>query len=467
MALSPLRGAIRAARGIFASDENEKGALAGIPSFTDAMSNAGIAPDLAQMPARAKMPAEPPNWLDYIGLAGATLQEMGGVTGAVGDFTGRRKSMQQEGEMNQLLSELNLSDEELGLVSAGMGANVLADRVSGNREQKLYERGRADTVADRTASQNFSRGERMDQNAFEAALRREGYSREDAALAAEREYQARRDQRGDWESDRDYRLRSEEVAQAGRNGSQLGDAQLATIYGKANEYIAGLEEEQKNLDRIANEANAFLQLAYNPTDGGAKYTSDMGPLGGLSRMFDTRSGQLEQITAGIAPLMRQAGSGSSSDRDVEGFQKSVVNINKSEDANRRFAEGATLVQQRHKDYTNFLTQNVDINDPQSLQAAKAMWNAYTNANPLYDANGNPMSPTRNREGAVVSRIKSFDDWYDEQMNMAQQGANQPPAPAAALAPPSRGGSLLPGLQAPQQQGPEVFYRIENGRLVRN
>lgn len=438
MALSPLRGAIRAARGIFASDENEKGALAGIPSFTDAMSNAGMAPDLAQMPARAKMPAEPPNWLDYIGLAGATLQEMGGITGAVNDFTGRRKSMQQEGEMNQLLSELNLSDEELGLVSAGMGANVLADRVSDKRENRLYDRGRADTVADRQADRAFQTSEREASQSFEERLREQGWSRDDARWIAEQDYKKGRDQRQDYVDDRTLGLEAQKIALQGQQSGQMDPAQLASIYNKGSDYIAGREQGLNNLGTIANEAKAFYNLAY--PQGGAAYTGDMGLLGWMSRGTDPRTKELEGISGRIAALMRQPGSGGNSDKDMELFMLGSMSPYKGEQENKRFMETAGLLQEREKAYTDFLNENLDISNPQSLQAAKAAWNEYVNENPLFDEKGGPLVPALNKQGVMAPRVKSFDEWYE------QKYMTQP---------------------SPQQQGPEVFYRIENGRLVRN
>jgi hypothetical protein len=144
----------KASNGIFATDPaEEKGAFGGMASAIRSEAP-GMTANLTKTPPMAEKPKEGPGLWDYLGLAGATLSEIGsdGRKGSINDFMDRRTAATQQSEMNSLLEGLDLTPEELGMVKAGQGQAVLAQRIEDQGEDKRYSRGRADTIADRAAA---------------------------------------------------------------------------------------------------------------------------------------------------------------------------------------------------------------------------------------------------------------------------------------------------------------------------
>lgn len=143
----------KADKGIFAPDPaEEKGAFGGMAGII-AKQAPGMTANLTKAPAPAPE-KKGPGLFDYLGLAGATLSEIGsdGRKGSINDFMDRRMAANQQSEMNSLLEGLDLSPEELGMVKAGMGRDVLAARAGDASEGRRYDRERADKVSDLAAT---------------------------------------------------------------------------------------------------------------------------------------------------------------------------------------------------------------------------------------------------------------------------------------------------------------------------
>jgi hypothetical protein len=237
----------KAENGIFAT-EDAPGALGGMAGMI-AKQAPGMSANLTKAPPMAEKPKQGPGLLDYLGLAGATMQEMGGITGAVNDFTGRRKSAAQEGEMMSLLEGLDLTPEQLGMAKGGMVREVLADRNAGNREERIYRRGRADTVADR------------------------------AALPKEPPWAgATQDESGNWIYDPDYLSGQKEMGAQSASGSNPGGRVQSTFVDDAgNLQIIMGDGNIRDTGRRARDSFMNVDIGGVPNVG-SRYTGGFTPL---------------------------------------------------------------------------------------------------------------------------------------------------------------------------------------------
>lgn len=199
---------------------------------------------------------------------------------------------------------------------------------------------------------------------------------------------------------------------AASGGAVFEGPQLATIYNKSMDALDDARKDQGRLDTIASTAQQFVDTAKQKGfwQQGEGFWNDM------FQAFSMDTTTLKSLTDRIAPLMREAGSGASSDRDVEMFKSAVVSINNTPEANERFAKGAAALARRNNEYVRFLTQAITPNDPQSRQKADQLWNIYKNDQPLFDP-----------ESGAVQQVMPFDQWLAE--NMAETSAPAPP-PAA-------------------------------------
>lgn len=408
----------QAQSGIFAPDpmNDQPGALSGIGNMATK--------DAAKTPVKVSMAKEGPNWLDYLGLAGATLQEMGGITGAVNDFTGRRRAMGQENDMNSLLEGLDLSPEELGLVKAGMGREVLAQRVGDKREDRLYQRGRADTIADRTVMRGYDvedrdLGFKQDNERLDRTL---GQDREQFDITMG-ENRRQFDETMDFNRDKlkaDQDLEAAKLIAAANQGAQLDGPQLTTIYNNSLKYIDEQAAILSQFGTIADTSKAFIDKAYdNPADGKA-YTTGVGGGESWSQFWDTRSPELEALTSKITPLMRPEGSGSMSDGDRMMFREAVVNIRNREEGNRYAAQAAEAIRTRQSDYVAFLREAIDLNDPTSRQQAQAIWDQYARDVPVFDQ----------KTGKPNTQVMPFEQWLEAAMGGDGAGQSQVSDPLA-------------------------------------
>ena len=199
------------------------------------------------------------------------------------------------------------------------------------------------------------------------------------------------------------------VAAATSGGAVFEGPQLATIYNKSMDALSDAETAQSDLSTIAATAQQFLDVV-----GDDNWIQGDNVISDLMQAGSFKTTELKALTDRIAPLMRKPGSGSSSDRDVEMFKRSVVNVNNTPEANKRFAQGAVAMAKRNQEYIDFLNQAIVPSDPQSRQKANQLWGLYKNDQPLFDQKTGAVLPSR-----------PFGDWLAE--NMGQQAA--PAAPS--------------------------------------
>lgn len=191
---------------------------------------------------------------------------------------------------------------------------------------------------------------------------------------------------------------------ASTGGAVFEGPQLATIYNKSMDALADAEAAQSDLSTVAATAQQFLDVV-----GDDNWIQGDNIISDLMQAGSFKTTELKALTDRIAPLMRKPGSGSSSDTDVKMFKNSVVNVNNTPEANKRFAQGAVAMSKRNQEYIDFLNQAITPSDPQSRQKANQLWGLYKNEVPLFDS----------KTGEVLA-AKPFTQWLSE--NMAQQAA---------------------------------------------
>jgi len=142
-------------------------------------------------------------------------------------------------------------------------------------------------------------------------------------------------------------------------------------------------------------------------------------------MVDPEFNRMRSIQEQLTPAQREAGSGAMSDRDVEMYRRSTLNVGAPGPANQRTARVLDAVAANQADYSAFLDEYARANGG-SLAGASEMWLEYSNANPLFNDDGTPRTartPWRSYFGA------------ERQQPARQQPAR--PAPAQRQAPASQ------------------------------
>jgi hypothetical protein len=434
----------KASNGIFAMDEQETpGALGGMASMIQREAP-GMTANLTKAPAPAPE-KKGPGLLDYLGLAGATMQEMGGITGAVNDFTGRRQSAAQESEMNSLLEGLDLTPEELGMVKAGQGLQVLADRNAGNREEKIYKRGRADTVADQTRMRGYQVDDREDDQTFQRYMQDDDQTFRGGQFdrTMEQDAQQHKDTLGLGYAN----LKSDEriAGQRSEQKSNWTPAGLLSAYTRNNTFVDGLEATLGDMEQVAAESEAFQKTA-----------KDFGSIGpgidkAVGRFFSGLTGgdanTLERNTKSISALMKKPGGGAWTDADQKVAESYAVNAANTPEANNYAAAIASNRARRMRTYVDFLRENIDDQDPTSLQRAKQIWSEYARENPMFRPDG-----TVNDTAAQPS----IDDWMQGKMQMEQQGVQTGSGPVKVTSE-ADVANLPPGTQFITPEG-EVYTK---------
>lgn len=403
----------KAENGIFAMDEQDTpGALGGMAGII-AKQAPGMSANLTKAPAPAPE-KKGPGLLDYLGLAGATLQEMGGITGAVNNFTGARKSAAQEGEMNSLLEGLDLSPEEMGMVKAGQGLQVLSDRNAMNREDKIYKRGRADTVADQTRMRGYDVEDRDMGFAYQDRAREDGQEFDMSQFIASLEQGDRqhRDTMGLGYANlqSDERIAGAQLAQKGEQRTNWTPAGLLSAYTRNNAFVDEIEKTLGDMEQVAAESEQFQSIANK---------SDMigpGPIESTKRFFSGLFGgdanTLDRNTKSISALMKKPGGGAWTDADQRVAESYAVNAGNTPEANNYAAAIASNRARRMRGYVDFLRENIDENDPTSLQRAKQIWAEYANDNPMFRPDGTVND---------TAQQPTIDAWMQGKMQLEQQG----------------------------------------------
>ena len=403
----------KADKGIFAPDPaEEKGAFGGMADIV-AKQAPGMTANLTKAPPMVEQPQQGPGLFDYLGLAGATLSEIGsdGRKGSINDFMDRRTAANQQSEMNSLLEGLDLSPEELGMVKAGMGRDVLAARIDDAREGRRYGRTRADTVADMTTMRGYDVEDR------DLGFDYQDRAREDTQTHDESQFNRTLSQEQSQHSDtmalgRD-RLRSEENIANGKRSNGWTPAGLLSAYTRNNTFVDNLETGLGDMSQVAAESAAFQENAGKSNLVGPGLDKQIGRFfNGLFGGENSEVKTMERNTKSISALLKKPGGGAWTDADQRVAESYAVNIENSPEANNYAAAIASNRERRQRDYVDFLRSRIDEQDPTSLQQAKQIWSEYAKANPMFQPDG-----TVNDTAAQPD----IDTWMQTQMQMEQQG----------------------------------------------
>lgn len=315
---------------------------------------------------------------------------------------------------------------------AEMGGPMALLQYQEQQDAKNYDRGR-DARTDFVTDRSFDRGVFVDDRNFDYRGKRDsvsddqwrmGYEQQGEQFAANQTQDAlqfgesmdlNRDQLAEQRRQFNERLAAEKAeaeakaAAAANGGAVFEGPQLATIYNKSMDALADAEAAQSDLSTIAATAQQFLDVV-----GDDNWIQGDNIISDLMQAGSFKTTELKALTDRIAPLMRRPGSGASSDTDVKMFKNSVVNVNNTPEANKRFAQGAVAMAKRNQEYIDFLNQAITPSDPQSRQKANQLWGLYKNDEPLFDEKTGAVLPSR-----------PFSEWLQE--NMGEAAPAPPPA----------------------------------------
>jgi hypothetical protein len=197
---------------------------------------------------------------------------------------------------------------------------------------------------------------------------------------------------------------------------------------------------------LRSEATRWMEL--NATRGTGGY-GELTP--GLNApLFDDAGRQeMRSITARVTPMMRQAGSGTMSDKDVELFQKGTLSIANRGSVNQVIAYAMIEAAKNAEGYVEFLEEFAQNNNGSTL-GASAVWNSYLNEYPIFSEGG-----------AGVNRNRPH--WRD-----VLGGGQQQPAPAPRAAPGGGGGPVRVNTQEEYDRLPRgtPYIDSEGNRAVK-
>lgn len=180
---------------------------------------------------------------------------------------------------------------------------------------------------DREDTQQFTHGENVDQRGWQGGQNQ--LDRQAAAANVQATIQGRKE--------------TEQEKRASKLQNWLQTPQGSRAYQTAT-------TEMQKFDGIVNQVDAFMELNEKADTGGMLMNMPTGAGEWFARNLSTNTQQMNQITEAIAPLLRQAGSGAMSDKDLAGFKQSVPNIHVDVKANRGAAQRLKLGVARMNDF---------------------------------------------------------------------------------------------------------------------
>jgi hypothetical protein len=400
-------------KGIFAPDPAEqKGAFGGMASAIRSEAP-GMTANLTKAPPMVEKQQQGPGLLDYLGLAGATLSEIGsdGRKGSINAFMDRRTAARQESEMNSLLEGLDLSPEELGMVKAGMGRDVLSARIDDAREGKRYGRGRADTVADMTTMRGYQTEDREDDQTFTQLMQEDDQTFQGGQFDRTLAQQAT-EHTDTMALGRD-RLASEEAIANGKRSNGWTPAGLLSAYTRNNNFVDDLEKGIPDMTQVAAESAAFQDVAGKSNLVGPGLDKQIGRFfNGLFGGENSEVNTMQRNTRSISSLLKKPNSGAWTDADQRVAESYAVNVDNTPEANAYAASIARNREARQTAYVDFLRSRIDDQDPTSLQQAKQIWAEYARENPMFDEKGTTIN---------WDKQPDIDTWMQGKMQMEQQG----------------------------------------------
>jgi hypothetical protein len=350
-------------------------------------------------------------WYDYVGLAGAGFAQAGGREGAVRNYVDRFTADQEKDEWENIVGGLGITDPFEAELAKTDKSGYLAARFGDKTEQRRYDRGRTDTVADSVRERSYTvqdrdldLGERRETRAqqgsqFDRTLGQDASQHSDtmglswATLAGNRE---------------DKALDREAEAKATERQPIKG-AQLMSAYNRANDFLSAQEKVLDDALAVANESAGFMAAARGFKSQG----SSIGD--GFGRFFSGVTGgtvnTLNRHTKAASALMKKPGGGAWTDADQRIAESYVVNAENNPTTNRFAAMTAINRANRQRDYVDFLRENIDLNDPESLQVARQVWGDYAREVSMFDPKSKqPLDP---------SQVVGFDQWVEARMASGQ------------------------------------------------
>jgi hypothetical protein len=168
--------------------------------------------------------------------------------------------------------------------------------------------------------------------------------------------------------------------------------------------------------------------------------------------------EMRSLSERMTPAQREVGSGAMSDRDVEMYRRSVVNINQMGRTNENVAVILRTGAERQREYSAFMEEWARANG--SLVGAQERWSEYTAENPLFQEDGN---------GNIVLRrgVPNWRQYFARQKASPapgyQTGANARPRALPA----AQRGSQAPAARSPapgQPQRQQAAQRPANGAV---
>jgi hypothetical protein len=402
----------KADKGIFAPDPaEEKGAFGGMADIV-AKQAPGMTANLTKAPAPAPE-KKGPGLFDYLGLAGATLSEIGsdGRKGSINDFMDRRTAANQQSEMNSLLEGLDLSPEELGMVKAGMGRDVLAARIEDTREGSRYDRNRAATVEDMNTMRGYDVEDRDMGFDYQDRAREDGQEFNMSQFLASLDQQ-RTEHTDTMNLGRD-RLASEEAIANGKRSNGWTPAGLLSAYTRNNTFVDDLEKGIPDMTQVAAESAAFQDVAGKSNLVGPGLDKQIGRFfNGLFGGENSEVNTMQRNTRSISSLLKKPNSGAWTDADQRVAESYAVNVDNTPEANAYAASIARNREARQTAYVDFLRSRIDDQDPTSLQQAKQIWAEYARENPMFDEKGTTIN---------WDKQPDIDTWMQGKMQREAQG----------------------------------------------
>jgi hypothetical protein len=145
---------------------------------------------------------------------------------------------------------------------------------------------------------------------------------------------------------------------------------------QSEQKITKMEEGLGQERQVAERLQRFLQLQDIQDTGKAQYRV---PIIGY---IDPELQEMEAIQSEIAPKMRQVGSGSSSDRDVEMFKRATVSPTNKPQTNRNVANARIAAARNNEDMAQFMREFQSAYG--HTKGAEKSWKEYLERNPIFD-----------------------------------------------------------------------------------
>lgn len=353
----------------------------------------GGAPDMNSAPMTAQLEALPAtNAPPVPGLPDAP-QDRGAVHSYNLDTARRLIATKDPFLYQQAMEMLNAGNTEQ------LGADQKAQDVLNNRDNFLYQAGVGDHFDATQAQRN---------DAYATGRELRGYAHEDNTNAQTRAFQHNErigteqyesgekalDRKADWDRTKytvDGRLQSEQEKRAAKFQNYLQTPQGSKLYGDAT--------------KVINQNNGLAGLVDNFMGENGKYQDTGGMVlnnewgSGISRTLNGNLQTMDSITHQLAPMIRQQGQGSMSDRDLQMFERAIPSIGNNYETNVKRAA-------QFKQYVNRMNDF----ETRKLEAA---------------ANGNQIDFLKSwdqyRQHVPVESGKSYDEWVASIPNYDAQG----------------------------------------------